>query len=207
MQVDVIVMAEKNTQSIMDWQLRPDRNGKLRAVYPNGSVKTPERAWKDLALTINRRALRGNHTPLEVFLYLREGLHNSIYDYGILESIVAGALDHAWYGKLYVAWDRLPEKAFAQTFSEESNRILLAKCFCAFLREGVADLIEVTRKEKLQEDFTFEEKKKILRGCAVNAEKRREALKAVVSEEGWGYVLRNEAWLLDRLLNEFATDD
>ncbi|MDT4896474.1 MAG: hypothetical protein QOH25_1551 [Acidobacteriota bacterium] len=206
MQVDVIVMTEKNVQSIMDWQLRCDRKGELRAVYADGSDQAVEKAWKDLALKIYRRALRGKNAPLEIFLYLRDGLHNSIYDYGILGEIVADARHYVVGGKLYVVWDKLPEQAFVQIFSEESNQILLAKCFCAFLHSGVTDSIEIARGEKPHRECTFDAEKKILRGCAVISEKRQQTLNAVMHKDGWGYVLRNEAWLLETLLNELMRE-
>lgn len=197
---------EKKTQSIADWQLRPNRNGDLRAVYRNGESLTPERAWKDLALKINRRALRGSHAPVEIFLYLRDGLHDSIYNYGILEETVAAARDHAWGGRLYVVWESVPATMFEPTFGEGSDQILLARSFCAFLREGVTDLLEITRRDKPGEGVTFEDEKRILRGCAVASERRRDALRAAVSEDGWGYVLRSEAWLLEDLLKELLTE-
>jgi hypothetical protein len=207
MQVDVVVMTEKTVQSIMDWQLRRDSKGEFRAVYSDGSNQSPEKAWNDLTLKINHLALRrGKYVPLEIFLYLRDGLHSSIYDYGILGEIVADARNHVVGGKLYVVWDRLSEQSFVQIFNEESNQILLAKCFCAFLHSGVTDSIEITREERPKGAYTFDKEKKILRGCAVTSEKRQQTLNAAVHKNGWGYVLRNEAWLLETLLKELTRE-
>ena len=206
MQVDVIVMAEKSTQSIMDWQLRPDRKGELRAIFRDGVTQSSERAWKDLALTINRRAFAAKHIPVEIFLYLREGLKNSISEHGLLEDIVAQAMDHGWGAKLYVVWERFSKRMFKTTFSEKPNQIHLAKCFCAFLRAGVTDLIELTRNEKSQREFSFEEEKKELRDYAVNSEKRLKSLKAIVTKGGWSYVSRKDALPLNDFLNEFIEE-
>src|ERR1044072_2265627 len=134
MRVDVIIMAEKNTQPVMRWAFSPDRRGELRAVYPNGSSQSLSKAWTELAIKINRRALGGEHTPVEIFLYLRDGLLGSVYDYGTLERILEGALDHAWAGRLYVVWDRSPATSLESGFGEEQEQILLAKCFAAFIR-------------------------------------------------------------------------
>ena len=206
MQVDVTVMAEKSTQSIMDWQLRPDRKGDLRAIFRDGSTQSFERVWKDLALTINRRAFAAKHIPLEIFIHLRDGLNNSISEYGPLEDIVARAREHGWGAKIYIVWERLSKKVFKTTFSGKSNQIYLAKCFCAFLREGVTDLIELGPKVKSQGELSFEEGKKALRDYAANSEKRMKSLKAIVAKGGWSYVSRKDALALNDLLNEFIEE-
>ncbi|OLE51235.1 MAG: hypothetical protein AUG51_23670 [Acidobacteria bacterium 13_1_20CM_3_53_8] len=206
MRVDVIVMAEKNTQLVMSWTLRPNRKGELRAVCHNGSSQSPEKSWKDLALKINRRALRGNHAPVEIFLYLRDGLRSSIYDYGILEDIVLSALEHAWAGKLYVVWDRLPATALEAGFGEEQEQILLAKCFCAFLCGRVTDLIELNHREKPRGRLTCEEERQLLRGCAAKSQRRWEILQGVASEGGWGYIARKNARILGSFLSELVSE-
>lgn len=183
----------------MRWQLRPDGTGELRAIRPDGSDQTPDKLWKELSLKINQRALKGNHSPLEIFLYLCDGLHNSIYDEGTLEKIVASARDHAWGGRLYVVWD-----TFAETVGKDSNQVLLAKCFCTFLHGGVTDVIQIPRNEKPPMEMTPDEENRALRGLATSSEKRTQTLKAVVGEEGWGYILRDEAWSPESLLGELA---
>ena len=212
MQVDVIVMAEKTIQSIMDWQLRPDGKGALRAVYVDGSDQSPEKAWQDLALIIHSRALEGQRTRVDIFLYLRDGLHNSIQDYGNLEDTVIHAQHYVAGGKVYVVWDRLTENAFAVNFSEYLNRIqmanqiLLAQCFCALLRRGVTDVIEIAPGAWAQGEGSFDENKILLRRHAVTSERRQQELTAVITGDGWGYVLRNEAWLLEVLLKELIRE-
>jgi hypothetical protein len=172
----------------------------------------PKKAWNDLATRTHNRALSGKRTPLEIFLYLRDGLQNSIPDYGILEDIVAEAREHLVGGKLYVVWDRLTENAFVDNFSEEldqiqqANQILLAKCFCALLQGGVTDVIEIAPREWAKGEGSFEKKKTMLRGYAVASERRHQELVAVAGGDGWGYVLRNEAWLLENLLTELIRE-
>ena len=212
MQVDVIVMAEKTIQSIMDWQLRPDHKDELRAVYVDGSGQPPIKAWDDLALRIYSRALEGKHAPSDIFLYLRDGLHRTIPDYGTLRDIVADARNHVVGGKLYVVWDKLNVNAFVDNFREDSsqiqraNAVLLAECFCALLQGGVTDIVEIERQEWAQVEGSFDKKKIMLRGYAVASERRQQELAEVVSEGGWGYVLRNEAWLLESLLKELTRE-
>jgi hypothetical protein len=210
MEVDVIVMVEGGIQSIMDWQLRHDSKGELRALYADGRSQPEESAWEDLAVEINRRAFEGDHTPVELFIYLRDGLDNSIYDYRTLQRLAAGARDHAWGGKLYIVWDKLPAKTFKLAFGEAANQILLAKCFCAFLHEGVTNLIELTQKRPRRNDSfgekPFDEKKKALRGAVVILERRLQTLRSAVTDDGWGYVLRNDAWLLETLLSELGKE-
>lgn len=213
MQVDVIAMVETTSQSIMEWQLRPDGKGEIRALYTDGSDHPPEKAWEDLTLKTNRLALKKRkHVPLDIFLYLRDGLDNTIPDYGILREIVADARDRVVGGKLYVAWDRLTKDAFVDNFSEKLNRsqranqILLAKCFCALLQEGITDVIEIMPQEWAQGEGSFDKRKTLLHGYAATSETRQQALTAGISRDGWGYVLRNEAWLLEDMLKELIRE-
>jgi hypothetical protein len=199
-------MTEKNTQPVMCWAFRPDRRGELRAVYSNGSSQSPEKAWTDLALKINRRALGGEHTPVEIFLYLRDGLRGSVYDYGTMEKIVEGALDHAWAGRLYVVWDRSPATSLESGFGEEQGQILLAKCFDAFLRCRVTDLIEVNPKGRPPGGLSAEEERQVLRGYAASSQRRWEALRAATGESPWGYVLRKDARILESFLGELVRE-
>lgn len=206
MRVDVIAMTEKNTQPVIGWAFRPDRKGELRAVYPNRSSQSPEKSWTDLALKINQRAVRGEHTPVEVFLYLRDGLPASVYEYGTLGKIVAGALDHAWAGRLYVVWDSLPVNSLERAFGTESARILLAKCFSAFLQGRVTDLIEINRWGRPPRQPNAEEERQILRGYAASSQKRWEALRAFAGDAPWGYVLRKDARTLEAFLSELVRE-
>src|ERR1700752_5354649 len=207
MQVDVIVMLHKTNRTIMDWQLKTDSRGELRVVDDDHSSQTPEKKWKDLALKINRQALNGDqdlqlgYLPVEVILYLPEGLLNCSYDYGTLERIAAAVRTHAWAGKIYVAWDKVPATALSSEFDQLN---LLTKCLAGLITQRVTDLIEITPQDKPTSELPFEEKARILRGRMVSSEKRRDELKTMVSDDGWSYVVRNESRLLENLLSEFV---
>ncbi|MGA9994547.1 MAG: hypothetical protein WBP93_03985 [Pyrinomonadaceae bacterium] len=206
MRVDVIVIVEETLESIMNWQLKPDDKGRLcalRTTRDNQSIQTPARAWGELTRQINRRALGGNHNPVEIFLYLRDGLRDSIEEYDVLKGIVADGRNHALGGKLYVVWD---DRALELSFYELDALNMLVKCFRGLLRERVTDVIEITRGETPLGELSFNEQKKIIRGRADTSQKRQETLKGFVSKDGWSYGLRNESRMLESLLSEFVKD-
>jgi hypothetical protein len=200
--VDVIVMLEKNADSIMEWVIKTDDSGNLCDTVEHGIGSPPEKKWRELALEINRRARSGNHERVVIFLYLRNGLLDSISHVGILKRIAATAQHHVWAGNVYIAWDKTRHTTTLDKFNDLDNANLLVDFCCALLEEGVTDLIELPRNDGLR-DIPSEKLRTVLHGRASTSRDRRAELKTLVDEEGWSHVLRNEARELEWLLNRF----
>ncbi|HVG21088.1 MAG TPA: hypothetical protein VNI02_18725, partial [Blastocatellia bacterium] len=200
-------MVEETLESIMNWQLKPDDEGRLCALRTTRDKQSIQisagRAWNELTRKINRRASGGRQAMVEIFLYLRDGLRGSIEEYDVLKGIVAAARNHALGGKLYVVWD---DRALEISFYDLDALNMLVKCFRGLLRERVTDVIEITRGEKTLGELGFDEQKKIIRGRADSSQNRQKTLKGFFSEDGWSYGLRNESRMLESLLSEFVKD-
>jgi hypothetical protein len=204
MRVDVIVMAGGGTrESIMDWQLKPDTSGQLCVRRKGVPGRTPAETWEELTGEINRRALAGRHSPVEIFLYLRDGLRGSLEEYDVLKDFVVTARRHALGGGIYVVWDA---GALETDFYELDALNTLVVCFRGLLEERVTDIIEITRRQGPLGKLSLKERTKIIRGRTVSSQRRRERLKALASEGSWDYVLPNEARFLESFLSEFVRD-
>ncbi len=199
MQIDVIVLRQGTNHSIAAWRSWTEANGKFYARNQQGTPVPTEEMWQDLAFTINRLACDDTPTPVDVFLYLRDPLVESLYNYALLKEIVSEARNHAWAGNLYLAWDQegntfpkaYPGRAYAGK-THDGNAIRLEKWFRTLSEEGVTDLIEITKETKSK----YSDALNLLRECGDATQERRRDLRGLVTKGGWGVVLRNEASFL-----------
>lgn len=203
LRVDVIVMFKEDAYSINDWVLQTDDSGNFGGVPDNDLSQIPETKWGDMALEINNRARSGKHEPVEIFLYLRDGLLTSIHYFGTLKKIAAAAQHHVWAGHVYVVWDKTHETTVENSFQELDKVNLLIEFCCALLQERVADLIEISLIGRSPTGLSSEDLRRFLRGRALTSRNRRADLKALVQEDGWSHMLRNESRDLAWLLNVF----
>lgn len=194
MRVDIIVMIEGTDHSIMDWTLNID-----------DIIQQPLTRWKELALKINRRAKRGKHRRIDIFLYLRDGLLKSIRNHEILKDLVATARNHVWAGNVYVVWDKTRDTT-VEGFAPLDKRNLLVNFYHALLEERVTNLIEIRPIRRASAEFASQKLRGVLRERAATLAKRRTDLKALVQEGGWSPVLRNESRELARLLKVFIKE-
>jgi hypothetical protein len=189
MQIDAIILLQGTTEAIEAWRFNTDQNGQFYTVNEPGSHIPHKDKWEELAIKINRLAYGGAHTPVDVFLYLRDPLRETFYNYGHLKNIVNYARNHTWAGNLYLVWDQQAGTAFSSLYP--GNAIVLEKWFQVLSEERVTDLIEITKEIKSK----YPDALNLLRVCADVAKQRRNNLRGFVTAEGWGVILRNEASL------------
>jgi len=198
MQVDVIVLLRRTTQAIAAWHYAIDKNGQFFTLDEQGNRQFPKTSWEQLALKINRLACNDSHTPVDVFLFLRDHLAESLYGYGQLEKIMNDARDHAWGGNIYVVWDQKTDADFDILY--QRNETMLEECFRMLGQTCVTDLIEIPKKVRVKEP----DEHKILRTLAVESENRRRNLRKIVGKEEWGWVLPDEACPLEAFLKRLV---
>jgi len=204
MQVYVIVLLEKSTQAIMEWRLKPDSQGKQRVADSSLPKMTPEKKWKDLTLKIHRRAVQRPHTPVEIFLYLPEGLPKSACHDRILAQVITDARKHAWGAKLYIVWDQTLATSLKLLDLDQFNG--LTECLRTLTYQRVTGLIEITGLQRPLGQLSSVERREIIRERAVSSEKRKKELTALVRPDGWSCVVRNESRRLEDLLHEYVKD-
>lgn len=195
MRVGVIVMIEGTDHSIMDWTLDID-----------DIIQQPQTKWKELALKINRRAKRGKHRRVDIFLYLRDGLLEGVRNHEILKDLVATARNHVWAGNVYVVWDKTRDAAVETGFAPLDERNLLVNFYRALLEERVTNLIEIRSTKSASAKSAFQKLRGVLRGRVATLAGLRTDLKALVHGNGWSPVLRSESRDLARLLNVFVKE-
>jgi CHAT domain-containing protein len=205
MRIDVIVLQRGTNRRIKAWRYATGLDRPF-FITLDGQQKrlTPEVAWRDLALEINQMACNKSNNlsdlALDVFLVFR-GRFVENYDCACLEEIARYARDYTWASNIYIVWDQKPETKFDRLYT--GNEMTLEEWFRMLIRFGVTDLIEIPKKERLRKT----DPDSLLRDCALKSERRRRRMRKLVSNEGSGIVLRDDAFFLEEFLNAFAMNE
>jgi hypothetical protein len=205
MRIDVIVLQRGTNRRIEGWRYATGLDRPFFVTLDGQQNRlTPEVAWRDLAIRINQMASdKSNNSAklaLDVFLVLRGRLVED-YDCAWFEEIAGSARDYTWASNIYVVWDQKPETKFDRLYT--GNEITLEEWFRMLISFGVTDLIEIPKKERLRKT----DPDTLLRDCAQKSEIRRTRMRKLVSHEGSGIVLRDDAFFLEEFLNAFARND
>lgn len=196
MQIDVTVLFRDT--KIEAWRCETDLNSQLLTTDKYERHGAAENTWQQLAFVINRAAAQDPDVQVDVFLYLRGHLIESVYEIGALTKIVNYARDYTWGGNIYIVWDQEPNSVFEHVY--KGNEKVLEELFRMLIQLGVTDLIEIQKRRKA----AGRDEKTVLYECALESRQRRTRLQQLVDSNGWNIILRDGALFLADFVGEFV---
>lgn len=135
MPVDVIILPRGLTFPLDWWRESeiPDKSG---------AYKFNMDKWRELPLTLARRALNGDWSQPEVFLCPRGDLLQGRYESHYFDALVKTARDHCWGAKIFIAINRKISNQISSPNLRNDDIQALIEWFEAIHKVSVADLIE-----------------------------------------------------------------
>ena len=183
--VDLIVQCRKTAEVLVKWQYTTDQHGQILIQLELQKRQTAAEALTSLPAD----------RPLDLFLFLRGTLIESLCDERTLGDLVRTIRARTSQTNTYIVWDQLT--TFPVLYPR--NQMVLENWFRMLLKSDVSDLIEIPRKVRTG-DF---DEPRILWSLARKSETRFAQLSRLASGDGWRVVLRDGALSLEEFLESF----